>query len=150
MILTHDDVREIVALLDASPFDELKIETDRFKLTLKRSGGGWTQESESAAAAGGGAAAKAQAAEAALAPGTAAIRAPMVGTFYRAPKPGAAPFVEIGAAVGPDTVVAILEAMKLMNAVPAGMCGTVSEIRVQNAEFVEQGQVLMIVALDAA
>jgi len=149
--LTHDDVREIVALLDASPFDELKIETDRFKLTLRRAGGGgWTQESENAAPAGGHAPAKAQVAQMTLASGNAAIGSPMVGTFYRSPKPGAAPFVEVGSAVGPDSVVAILEAMKLMNAVPAGVSGTILEIRAQNGEFVELGQLLMLVKLDGA
>ncbi len=144
MILTHDDVREIVALLDASPFDELRVETARFKLTLRRAAeGGWTQESESAAPAAAEAS-NARRAEATLAPGMTAVRAPMVGTFYRAPKPGAEPFVEVGAKVEPDTVIAILEAMKLMNAVPAAARGTVAEICVQNAEFVEQGQILMI------
>jgi acetyl-CoA carboxylase biotin carboxyl carrier protein len=151
MNLTHDDVREIVGLLDASHFDELKIETARFKLTLKRAGdGGWTQESASAAPAASDAAAKSGRTEVALAPGTAAIRAPMVGTFYRAPKPGAEPFVEVGSKVGPDTVVAILEAMKLMNAVPAGTRGTVTEILIQNGELADQDRILMIVALDGA
>ena len=150
MILTHDDVREIVALLDASPFGELRVETGRFKLTLRRSGqGGWTQESESAAPAVAETS-RARPAEVALAPGMIAVRAPMVGTFYRAPKPGAEPFVDVGSKVGPDSVIAILEAMKLMNAVPAGAQGTVSEILAENAAFVEQGQVLMILRPDGA
>ncbi len=71
------------------------------------------------------------------------IRAPLPGTFYRAPRPGAAPFVDIGSAVEPDTVVAIVETMKLMNSVPAGARGRVAEILVANAEPVAQGAVLL-------
>src|SRR5262249_58887476 len=80
-----------------------------------------------------------------LPPGLRAIHPPLVGTFYRAPKPGAAPFVEVGSKVEEDTVIAIVETMKLMNSVRAGMCGTIVEIRAANAAFVEQDSVLMVV-----
>jgi acetyl-CoA carboxylase biotin carboxyl carrier protein len=71
------------------------------------------------------------------------VTAPLPGTFYRAPRPGAAPFTEAGATVGPDTVVAIVETMKLMNPVHAGASGTVAEILVANAETVAQGATLL-------
>ncbi len=71
------------------------------------------------------------------------VRAPLLGTFYRAPRPGAPPFVTVGSVVGPDTVVCIIETMKLMNSVTAGASGTVAEILLANAQFAEQGAVLM-------
>ncbi len=76
-------------------------------------------------------------------PGLTAVRAPMVGTFYRAPKPGAPPFVDIGAEVNEHTVVGIIETMKLMNSIPSGASGRVVEILVPDGEIVEAGQVLM-------
>ena len=74
------------------------------------------------------------------------MRAPMVGTFYRAPKPGAPPFVEIGAEVGEDTVIGIIETMKLMNSASAGARGKIVAILVANGEIVEAGQVIMRLA----
>jgi acetyl-CoA carboxylase biotin carboxyl carrier protein len=70
------------------------------------------------------------------------IQAPMLGTFYRAEGPGSRPFVEVGSAVGPDTTVCIIEVMKMMNSVPAGLTGTVVEICQENAQLVEYGQPL--------
>jgi len=75
-------------------------------------------------------------------PSIAIIKAPMVGTFYRAPAPDAPPFVEVGQAVQNSTVVCILEAMKVMNEIKAGMAGTVREILVENGQPVEFGQPL--------
>ena len=74
-----------------------------------------------------------------------AVRAPLPGTFYRAPMPGAPPFVEPGHPVEPDTVVGIVETMKLMNSVSAGIRGTVGEILVANADFAERDAVLMLI-----
>ena len=152
MNLTHDDVQEILRLLDASPFEELRLETDRFRLTLRRGGdgSGWTQETETRAA-------PVTLAPTALPPspaprerqatpapaGALEIRPPIIGTFYRAPKPGAPPFVEVGSVVREDTVVAIIETMKLMNSIPAGVRGRVVEICVADAELVEPDRVLM-------
>jgi acetyl-CoA carboxylase biotin carboxyl carrier protein len=73
------------------------------------------------------------------------IRAPLLGTFYRAPKPGAPAFVEIGSRVEDHTVVGIIETMKLMNPVHAGVRGRVAEIWVANGQFAEQDAVLMLV-----
>jgi acetyl-CoA carboxylase biotin carboxyl carrier protein len=77
-----------------------------------------------------------------------AVRAPLPGTFYRAPRPGAAPFVEVGSRVGADTVVGIVETMKLFNSVTAGAAGTVAEICLDNAEFADRGATLLRIRAD--
>jgi acetyl-CoA carboxylase biotin carboxyl carrier protein len=71
------------------------------------------------------------------------VRAPLLGTFYRAPRPGAPPFVIVGSEVEPHSVVCIIETMKLMNSVTSGVAGTVAEILAENAQFAGQGAVLM-------
>jgi acetyl-CoA carboxylase biotin carboxyl carrier protein len=76
------------------------------------------------------------------------VRAPLPGTFYRAPRPGAAPFVEVGSRVDPDTVVGIVETMKLMNSVTAGVAGAVAEICLGNAEFATHGATLLRIRAD--
>ena len=73
----------------------------------------------------------------------------MLGTFYRAPKPGAAPFVEIGAVVDVDSVIAIIEVMKLMNTVRSGVKGIITEILPADETLVEYGEVLMRARVDA-
>ena len=80
--------------------------------------------------------------------GLAAVRAPLPGTFYRAPRPGAAPFVEVGSQVDADTVIGIVETMKLMNSVHAGVAGVVAGFCVANAEFAAQGAVLLRIRAD--
>jgi acetyl-CoA carboxylase biotin carboxyl carrier protein len=80
--------------------------------------------------------------------GLVAVRAPLPGTFYRAPRPGAAPFVEVGSRVGADTVVGIVETMKLFNSVAAGAAGTVAEICLDNAEFTDRGATLLRIRTD--
>ena len=77
-----------------------------------------------------------------------AVRAPLPGTFYRAPRPGAAPFVEVGSQVGADTVIGIVETMKLMNSVHAGVAGVVAEFCAANAEFAAQGAALLRIRAD--
>ena len=74
------------------------------------------------------------------------MAAPLLGTFYRAPKPGAAPFVEVGAVVAEDTIIGIIEVMKLMNTVRAGTAGAIAEICVEDGALVEFGQVLLRIA----
>jgi acetyl-CoA carboxylase biotin carboxyl carrier protein len=148
MNLTNEDVEEIVKLLDSSFYDELRLTTAKFELRLRRSAEGWTQETRTL-----GAPKLQQAATAADAPkqraaedevaGLVSVRAPMVGTFYRAPKPGAPPFVEVGSKVHEHTVVGIVETMKLMNSIGAGASGEVVEILAANGEVVEAGQALM-------
>lgn len=80
---------------------------------------------------------------AAVDPDVHAVASPLLGTFYRAPKPGAPPFVEVGAQVEEETVVAIIEVMKLMNTVRAGVRGTVTEILVADGALAEYGETLM-------
>jgi len=148
--LSHEDVQEILRLLDESDYDELNLETERFKLRITRSqdGKGWTQEKQTSGSTQ-------EASIAAIKPtdyreeaapseeGLVDIRAPIVGTFYRAPKPGADPFVDIGTTIEDGTVIAIIEVMKLMNSIPAGVSGEVIEILAEDAQFVEKGQLLM-------
>lgn len=81
--------------------------------------------------------------EAAAAPDRPAVRAPVVGTFYRAPEPGAPPFVAVGDLVRPGQVVGIVEAMKLMNEVTAGQAGRVVELLVEDGKPVEYDQPLI-------
>jgi acetyl-CoA carboxylase biotin carboxyl carrier protein len=84
------------------------------------------------------------------APGEIMIKSPMVGTFYRCPKPGDPPFVEVGAAVQKDTVLCIIEVMKLMNSLEAKVTGVVTRILVEDAQPVAHGQPLMIIKVDGA
>ncbi|MBJ6135807.1 acetyl-CoA carboxylase biotin carboxyl carrier protein [Ochrobactrum sp. Q0168] len=73
------------------------------------------------------------------------VKAPMVGTFYAAPKPGAAAFVAVGDAVEADTVLCIVEVMKLMNNIEAGIAGTVTRVLVENEQVVEYGQPMVVI-----
>jgi acetyl-CoA carboxylase biotin carboxyl carrier protein len=158
MKFSNEDVLEILRLLDTTKYDELHLETERFKLTLRRNrdSGDWSQEKQilsapkvlhsSPSAPGGVISAAPVAPEASLNPaktGWIEIRAHLPGTFYRAPKPGAPPFVAIGSSVEKDTVVGIIETMKLMNAVHAQTRGEIAEICLENAQFAEKDAVLM-------
>lgn len=173
MNLSREDVEDILKVLDSTAYDELHLETDRFVLRLRRAPGGWTQEhaalGETRLVAGhaeGDPAGGDQPAAGAAHPashgqeqpqrqdgderdGLHAVRAPLPGVFYRAPKPGEPPFVEVGDHVEPETVVAILETMKLMNPVRAGAAGTVCDFAVANNEPAEQGAVLLWLEPDA-
>ena len=70
------------------------------------------------------------------------IKSPMIGTFYRAPSPESAPYVEVGTEVNPETVVCIIEAMKVMNEIKAEAKGVITQVMVENAKPVEFGQPL--------
>ena len=100
------------------------------------------------ASSGGGADPGGAEAGGADAGGLVAVVAPLPGTFYRAPRPGAPPFVEVGDAVGADTVVAIIETMKLMNSVHAGASGRVARITVENGGFASLGATLLLIEPD--
>lgn len=84
-----------------------------------------------------------------LGPDEVAVTAPMVGTFYAAPKPGASPFVAVGDRVEPGSVLCIVEVMKLMNSIEAPEAGTVVRILVENEQAVEFGQPLLVISRDA-
>ena len=153
MTISNEDVQDILRLLDTLPFSELTLETSRFTLRLQRAAdGGWSQETQvlsrpvAAAVPAGAATAGSTHADASPAQD---VRAPLPGTFYRAPQPGAPPYVEVGSQVDADTVVAIIETMKLMNPVYAGATGTVSEICLDDGQFAEQDAVLMRVSAQA-
>jgi acetyl-CoA carboxylase biotin carboxyl carrier protein len=77
--------------------------------------------------------------------GSVLIRSPTIGTFYRAPEPGAKPYVEVGSRVKPDTTVCIIEVMKLMSSLPAEHNGVITHILVDDARLVEAEQVLMVI-----
>jgi len=83
----------------------------------------------------------------AAAPDEVLIRSPMVGTFYAAPEPDAAPFVTVGTVVQPDTVVCLIEAMKVFNEIKAEVAGRITRVLVRNAEAVEYDQPLFAVAV---
>lgn len=145
--LTPEAVSEIVAILDGSGYDQLDIKTDAFRLRLRREGGaesgeGWSQDwsfSEAEAPKGGDKVASVEE----LPDGLLGIAAPLPGTFYRAPQPGAPPFVNEGDVVDENTVVAIIETMKLMNPVHAGCAGKIDKICVENSEMVDGGATIM-------
>jgi acetyl-CoA carboxylase biotin carboxyl carrier protein len=148
MSLTAADVAEIMRLLEQSSFDELNLEFDGIKLSLRRGAAAVEQPAPVVAAPLSAppapvtsSAPKAQPQE--IDPTLHAVAAPMLGTFYRAPKPGAPPFVEVGSEVEADTVVGIIEVMKLMNTVRAGVRGTVTEIVGSDGALVEYGETLL-------
>jgi acetyl-CoA carboxylase biotin carboxyl carrier protein len=155
MRFSHDDVQRLIKLLDSSHFDELHLETEGIKLTLRRNGAPAPAISTPTAAAAAialppnallaeaSAAAPIAAALAASDPTLLEIRAPMLGTFYGAPKPGADPFVAIGARITADRAVGIIEVMKLMNSIAAGVEGVLVEVLVRDGDLVEFEQVLM-------
>jgi acetyl-CoA carboxylase biotin carboxyl carrier protein len=154
--LSPDDVAEIVAILDSTPYQRIDIRTKRFNLSVARSGAGWTQSwewpqgasqgsAEGASPVSEGAAASQNAAlhETAAVDGSVAVRALLPGSFYRSPQPGATPFVELGSIVEPGTVVGIIETMKLMTPVHAGVAGMVVAILADNAVPVDAQAILM-------
>ena len=82
--------------------------------------------------------------------GSVLVKSPMVGSFYRAPEPGAHPFVEVGARVTAQSIVGIVEVMKLMNSIPAGQAGVVTHLLVEDGEPVQYGQVLVVIEAETA
>ncbi len=148
-MLSEEDVREILRLIDESPLDELRIETEGFSLHVLRAGASASETLRPSPAPASPAPAAAPPAPAAAPPAPTlqgiVIEAPMLGTFYRAEAPGATPFVEVGARVEPDTIVCLIEVMKMMNSVPARVAGTIVEICAENAALVEYGAPLFVV-----
>ena len=145
MSLTGAEVAEILRLLESSSFDELDLEMGSVKLSLRRGGGGATAPAPRPAPAAAAAATPAQPAAVAPLRGD-EITAPLLGTYYRAPRPGAPPFVDVGAEVEADTVIGIIEVMKLMNSVRAGRRGRVVEVLAADGALVEYGQPLLRIA----
>ena len=158
MPLSAQDVAEITRLLEESEFDELHLEHEGFKLTLKRGAAvrreGPDIATASAVSPAPGSAAGPPGGELCGEPpgspssvlNVTAVTAPFVGIFYRAAKPGAPPYIEVGSQVEEDTIIGIIEVMKLMNTVRAEVRGTVVEILVQDGAVVEYAQVLVRIA----
>lgn len=144
--ITRSDIDDILRLIDSSDFDELRLEMGDTKLELRRHGAQAAPAPSPATVAPleQPPAAPAEVPAPVVASGGGSeIPAPLLGIFYHAPKPGADPFVKVGDQVSEDTVIGIIEVMKLMNQVEAGVAGTVIEIVAPNGEMVEHGQALI-------
>jgi acetyl-CoA carboxylase biotin carboxyl carrier protein len=141
-------IKQVVDLMKRSELSEFEIEEEGFKLRLSRNNGEAPQIIQAAppvapqppketetAPTGDTAPATEEA-------GISIIKSPMVGTFYRAPSPDSPVFTDVGQRVGADSVVCIIEAMKVMNEIQAEVSGTITEALVENGEAVEYGQPL--------
>jgi acetyl-CoA carboxylase biotin carboxyl carrier protein len=146
--LTAKDVAGILKVLQDSSFDTLDLEIDGVKLQLRRNGAAPVQASAARASTAPAAPVAAAPPPVEVPPGTTPVPAPLLGIFYRAPRPGEPPFVEVGARVEADTIIGIIEVMKLMNSVRAGVRGTVAAIPARNGELVEFGEALLFVKPD--
>ena len=154
MHLDHDQLNQLLDKLAESDIQEFRLEGDDFRLEVRRNlpvAAAATQMVPVAAPPAPALEIKTQSESSSAAPPAAAgtradlvdVTAPMVGTFYRAPAPGEAAFVEIGNRISAGQTICILEAMKLMNELEAELSGEVVEILVDNGTPVEFGQVLM-------
>jgi acetyl-CoA carboxylase biotin carboxyl carrier protein len=146
--LSSSDIEQIMKLFEQSRFSELKLESGDLKLHLRKEGSAHAAESAPPAAAAPEPVVPAHSAPSAhalppLGPGEVDTPSPLLGVFYRAPKPGEPPFVEVGQEVETDTIIGIVEVMKLMNSVRAGTKGVIVAIHAPNAEMVEYEQPLI-------
>jgi acetyl-CoA carboxylase biotin carboxyl carrier protein len=141
-----DKVKEIIDLMTANGLTEFEMEENGVRLALKKGGAVQVVQAVAALAPSapkaGPLAASAPAAPVADDPRMAFIKAPFVGTMYRAPAPDAEPYVTVGQEVSPETVLCIVEAMKVMNEIKAEIKGIVREILVESAHAVQYGQPL--------
>jgi acetyl-CoA carboxylase biotin carboxyl carrier protein len=162
MALNMQEVRELIRLIDESHIEEFELENEGTKVVIRKGVGGRTVGTATPTAAGVSVPAPVPvvAAPFAAAVGHALqervpmdetlhkIVSPMVGTFYRAPSPDTAPYVSEGDEVQPQTIVCIIEAMKLMNEMEAEVTGRIVEILVENGQLVEYAQSLFLVKTD--
>jgi acetyl-CoA carboxylase biotin carboxyl carrier protein len=143
--LSYEDVMRIVELVKStSHFSEFRLKVGDIEVSLRRANGAVSPRLEETGPAKSSDS-DSTAVQQSFAPGLHLVRAPMVGTFYRASAPGAAPYVTVGQRVEPGSTVCIIEVMKLMNSIDAGVRGVVREILVENACAVEHGQVLVVI-----
>lgn len=157
MILTANDIAEITRLLDESHYSQLRLEIGDFKLRISRGGTLRTprdfaqapQEAPTSAAATEEAGSSAPSPQDGPSQGEVDVKAPLLGNYYEAPRPGDPPFVQIGDRVSEDSVIGIIEVMKLMNSVRAGVSGTVVAHLATNGTAVELGQSLIRVKTDS-
>jgi acetyl-CoA carboxylase biotin carboxyl carrier protein len=142
-------VRELSRLLEENHLTEIEVQRGDQRVRVSRGGGGGhamapvAHHHASAPAAHIPAPAASKPADVSKHPG--AVTSPMVGTAYRAPEPGAKPFVEVGTKVAAGQTIMIIEAMKTMNAIPAPRAGTVTQIVVDDGQPVEFGEPLVII-----
>jgi acetyl-CoA carboxylase biotin carboxyl carrier protein len=149
-IVDLKDIKAIIDLMRKNSVSEFELEKQDFKIRLKRGtngGGAGVVSMEDGSAYPYASAAAMPAAALSIAPPAPTtneidIPSPMIGTFYRSPSPEAAPYVEVGTEVNPDTVVCIIEAMKVMNEIKAEARGIITQAVVENAKPVEYGQPL--------
>ena len=151
-MMNIDDIKAIMKLMAEYQLTEFSVEAEGSNVRIRRDSTGIPavqsavpvlQSVPVPAAVPAPASAAAPAAAEAPAQGT-PVESPLVGTFYAAPSPDSAPFVQVGDRVTPDTVICIIEAMKVMNEIKAEKAGVVKEIVAQNGQPVEYGQVLII------
>ena len=137
------EIKEMINLMKENDLAELELERDGLKIKLKKNSG-QIEQIITASSQEPAIEAKAAKEEKPAAPtqGLIEIKSPMVGTFYRAPSPENASFVDIGSEIQPEQVICIIEAMKLMNEIKAEIKGRIKEILVENGHPVEFGQVL--------
>ena len=148
-----EEIKTIVKLMSDHDLTEFKIEAEAYNLCIRRGGGAPVVTAVAApvapvavpAAPAAPAPAAPAAAPAAPAAPVKTIDAPLVGTFYRAASPEAESFVKVGDTVAEDSVIGIIEAMKVMNEIKAEKSGVVKEILVENGQPVEYGQPLLVI-----
>ena len=149
-------LRELVKLMTANDLTELDLQDGQGeRVALKRGSTGApvvqyapapvVQAAAPVAAPSAAPAASAPAATSASDEGLVPIKSPMVGTFYASPSPDAKPFLSVGSAVSPESVVCIIEAMKVFNEIKAETTGTIAKVLVNNGQAVEFGQPLFLV-----
>ncbi|WP_336490406.1 acetyl-CoA carboxylase biotin carboxyl carrier protein [Methylobacterium nigriterrae] len=160
--MRYDQVADLIKIVDSSACEELILETADLKLVVRRGRAGAPEPASPAPisassptdrASTGSTAPPATASPAPPASPTAAaakaggheVRAPMVGTFYRAPSPDAPPFVEVGSVIGQGQPLCVIEVMKLFTTIYADRAGTISDIPAKNGEFVEFDQVMFVI-----
>jgi acetyl-CoA carboxylase biotin carboxyl carrier protein len=136
--IDHEVIRELARLLDETGLTEIAIEQDGVAVRVARHTG-----SNAARARAGELPVTAPPLDPAQHPGV--VASPMVGTAYRAPEPGARPYVDVGSEVKAGETLLIIEAMKTMNQIPAPRSGTVIQILIEDGHPVEYGEPLMII-----
>jgi acetyl-CoA carboxylase biotin carboxyl carrier protein len=142
--LTAKDIAEIARLLDESKFASLDLTMGEFRLRIRRDGG-WAEAAQHEPEYIDEAPVPAAAPVPRSGPpaGETDVRAPLLGNFFSAPRPGDPPFVAVGDVVGADTTIGIIEVMKLMNPIRAGVAGMVTALLAENGSAVEEGQPLI-------
>lgn len=173
MEITQEDVIQILKLMDESRYDELRLETGDLKIVVNKRGGAVLSEKNHFMSGSGASSLNTEetvtrskpddpaplpsviVTEARETPlniekeiaekGLIPVKSPMLGTFYLSPKPGAPPFVEVGAKVKEETAVCIIEVMKLFSTIHAGTCGKVTKVCADDGQLVEYDQVLFLV-----